>query len=160
MPKDYDQESRKNHLLAFKTMTSIISLIQKHLNTRGKPEIRTSDPMDEDDEDRLRLLTALATILVRDNEVTAVAVVRRAPLALMTCAGQSPEEAADSDETFGYFEDDLLTAQNPRDVLEPCDTLIGPHISKPKPTMIPVGDPIQYLLKTWYVLVCFLIFIF
>jgi hypothetical protein len=163
-------------------MTSIISSIQKHLHITSDSAAMITE--DERHQSTLQLLTALATLLVRDNEVAAVAVVRRAPLELMTCASQSPEEAATvsqlpeeeatasqspeeaatasqspeeaatSDGTSGEILDGFLATSNPRDP-KSSDTPTHLHVCEPQPKPIPVEDPVNYLCEKWYVPLCF-----
>jgi hypothetical protein len=157
-----------DRMLKFRTITSIIGIIHKFLRvgyTHIQPPAKPS-PSDPHRERQLRILLALATLLVRKHEIVAVAVAHPGPLALVACASESALEPTQMGDELEATTSDLdgradfsitrtpyclphgghfVTVRNPRN----NDSSTTVRMVEPKPMEINVGDPIAYLLQNW-----------
>ena len=100
-----EEEEDRTHdpSLRLRTITSVISAIQKHLHVGFSVSQHEADMasglISARYEEPLLALTAFATLLVRDTEVTAVAIAQPIPLALVACASEQGAQLVDSAET-------------------------------------------------------------
>ena len=151
-----------DRILSFRTITSIISIIQQHLHIgyANRDQQPPQIPMSPRNEKQLRVLSTLATLLVRDNEITAVAVAHppHHSLTFVACTsdptpanlsldGAQDEMAPSSSDRALHFPrgGHFFTIRNPRN--DDPDSIIVTLEPQPKP--INVEDPIIYLCENW-----------
>ena len=131
-----------NHLiLQFRTITSMIHALQQLPTKDKKPmELRTREEREE-----LRILGALATLLVRRYDVTTVTTGGSSgDVSLVACASDSHMSPSPDEESS--LTDRFVTTNNPRRGDSEKITVI--HDWK---TEIDVTRPLDYIFKKWYV---------
>jgi hypothetical protein len=140
--EEEDSQGSKNHKQdpSLRTITSLISAVQKHLHVGFPISQQEADVasglVSTRYQERLRALTALATLLVRDTEVTAVAIMQPIPLALVACTSER-----------GCQLTDLVATRNPRNLSEQTNN--GDiDVSLPREELNP-ADPLDYLHRHW-----------
>ena len=165
-----------DRLLKFRTITSIIQVIQRGLKgrfaidqqvTNLNSQRATTVPSPSDKarqahyKQQLQALSALATIFVREHEVVAVAMAQHpTELSFVTCATKDSELQAIAEQASAEFGHELplspMALQNPTN--PPFRDPRLPHGDHP-PRVVTLtkqttnnkeGDAIQYLLDTWY----------
>jgi hypothetical protein len=138
-----------------RTITSFISAVQKHLHV-GFPTSRqesdiASGLISTRHQEPLRALTALATLLVRDTEVTAVTIMQPDPLTLMACTSEQGCQVTDLDDTPGPLfipGRNFLATRNPRDRNDQTHNDID---VAPLQEEVDAADPCDYLHRYWWV---------
>src|ERR1700722_2558926 len=150
-----------DRMLTFRTITSLIGVIQQHLRIgyAHDPKPTNLTPLlGSLHEKGLRMLSSLATLLFRDNEIVAVAAahLRSSPLTLVACTSESERNPRNSEAEAtssqnhanhllfpngGHF----ITIRNPRNN-DSCSTLM---MLEPLPSAINMTDPIAYLCQNW-----------
>jgi hypothetical protein len=132
--------------LRLRTITSVISAIQKHLHVGFSVSQREADMasglISARYQEPLRALTAFATLLVRDTEVTAVAIAKPIPLALVACASEQGTRL----DLFTHGRDFLAT-RNPRTLGDQAND----GVVTADPEEFNPADPLEYLHKHWWV---------
>jgi hypothetical protein len=123
-----------------RSITTLMRAIRKHVCPIYAPHNQEIDTLDGSthDNDPLKSLTAFATLLVRQDEVTAVAVLRRKPLSLLAVV---PLDGEDADLAINFSSaSSFLAARNLRD--DEPQSNIPIHEAD-------VRNPIPYMIATW-----------
>ena len=126
--------------LRIRSITTLMRAIRRHVCPIYAPHSHELDTLEDTTyvNDPLKSLTALATLLVRRDEVTAVAVLRRKPLSLLAVA---PQDGEDADEDVRISSSSsFLATRNFRDN-EPQNYIPIDQAD--------VRNPIPYLIATW-----------
>src|ERR1700722_5170571 len=148
-----------------RTITSFISAIQKHLHVgfpTGKQEADiASGLVSTRHQEPLRALTALAPLLVRHTEVTAMAIKWANLLALIACTSERGSQLSDLDDGTGPL---FLLGRNfgaPRNPRTQNDQANNDHIDVALlqegidvtllQEEIDAADPLDYLHRHWWV---------
>jgi len=142
--------TKPNAVLAFRTITTILSVLQASPIDGTRPaslEINNNNSSEKIARRReLRILDALATLLVRDNEVTAVVSKRGA-------SGEAVEVVACGNIDASH--DSPPDPSRPPEVPQSNDALTylshcnDPTVMKPQAVNISIYDPLRYVLEVW-----------
>jgi hypothetical protein len=145
---DVPTKNFNDRMSTFRTVTSVISIIQKHLriNCVEKKEADFGT-MGKDETRQLHALNSLASLFVRDRvEVVAVAV-QTQPLGLVACTTSTPNEPERSPSRDGFTFTGFVTVRNPPSFSENPGSQC--NLVAHQPEDIDLMDPIEYLLQHW-----------
>jgi hypothetical protein len=144
---DVPTKNLDDRMSTFRTVTSVISIIQKQLQINCvEKEAADSITMGKDETRQLYALNSLASLFVRDRvEVVAVAV-QTQPLGFVACTS-TPNEPERSLSRDGFIFTDFVTMRNPPSVSENPGSRC--NLVAPQPEGIDLMDPIDYLLQHW-----------
>jgi hypothetical protein len=141
-PLPCETDPNDDLILDFRTITTMLEILQQ-MPTEAK---RTMELRTKEDKQELRVLSALATLLVRRFEVTAVAMGgSSSQVSLVACASDSRMSATHNPDS-SFMESYFTTTYPPRSSTSPRLTVFDKVNIEMDPS-----EPLDYVHKIWYV---------